>query len=504
MSTSTLPACPRRTALVSSLACLAFGITTAAAQDSYIVGPRALGMGGANVASTDDHTAQFYNPAAFGFFARRTESGERFGVDNNDIGRKRWGFGVDAGASEHIQGDMGEYLDHLEQVDRIRTSGINTQDDVRALLDIAQSLAHVADTGNAISADFNGGAGVRIGPFGLGVRTYFQGTGRVDQTDFTNLGLGTPITDADIQSGGATGDGTIQILTPAQQADLGLGLGNAGLNNTSIQVLDLYVRQQGLQNDPQAIQLMVDSLVQSNAGGGNFNNNQTRVIFRGFGVAEVPLTYGMAITDHLSVGGSVKLMLGRVYGTSVRVFDDNAGDVLGNADKNYKQSVNVGLDLGIMARIPMLQVGLIGRNLNSPTFEGPTVTDPTTGITTRFGDVRIDPQATLGVAFIPATTLVLEVDCDLNPAETTLPGYHTQRLGGGIEWNPGHVIALRAGAYKNLAENDVPIVFTGGLGFNLYILRLDLAAAVSPERTQYQGKDIPKEGRVHFGLTVDF
>ena len=37
-----------------------------AALDSYIVGPRALGMGGTGVASTDDYTAQFYNPALLG------------------------------------------------------------------------------------------------------------------------------------------------------------------------------------------------------------------------------------------------------------------------------------------------------------------------------------------------------------------------------------------------------------------------------------------------------
>jgi hypothetical protein len=494
----------RRVAMVSSLACVVLGTSAANAQDSFIVGPRALGMGGANVASTDDQTAQFYNPAAFGFFRQRSVGGERIASDNNDIGRKRWGFGFDGGAGEQVHGDMGQYLDDLAKVDDINSSGINTQQDVLDLVKVGQGLAHIAENGNALSADVNGGVGVRIGAFGLGLRTYFQGTGRVDQADFVNIGFSTPITDADVQSGGATGDGTRQVLTPAQIADLGPGGGNANLNATSIDVIDFYIRQQGLENDPQAVQLLVDSLVASNTGGGSFTNNQTRVIFRGFGVAEVPLTYGLAINEHLSVGGSLKLMLGRVYGTTVRVFDDAADDVMDNARDNYKQSVNVGVDLGVMARLPMLQVGLIGRNLNSPTFSGPSVYDPTFGTTTRFSDVRIDPQATLGVAFMPWTTLTLEVDCDLNEAQTTLPGFSTQRLGGGIEWNAAHVIALRAGAYKNLAESDVPFVITGGLGFNLYLLRLDLAAAMSPEQAEYEGEDIPKEARFNFGLTVDF
>ncbi|MBA3709342.1 MAG: conjugal transfer protein TraF [Planctomycetes bacterium] len=487
---------------MATLACLALAAGTQG-QDSYIIGPRALGMAGANVASTDDYTAQFYNPAAFGFFRHRTESGERLASDSNDLGRKRWGFGVDVGASTLIQGHMGDYLDQLSKVNDIDTSGIQSAEDVQRLVAIANSLAHISDTGNAVTSDVNGGAGLRIGPFGLGVRTTFQATGRVDQTDLINVAFGTPITNAQVQSGGATGDGTVQVFTPAQQAQLT----GAGLNNTSIQVLDLYARQQGLSgtSDANTIQLLVNSIVQSNSGSpANFKNNQTRVTFRGFGVAEVPLTYGLALGEHISVGGSLKLMIGRVYGTTVRVFDDNADNVISSATKNYKQSVNVGLDLGVMARIPMLQVGLVGRNLNAPTFEGPTVTDSATGITTRYSDVRVDPQATLGVAFIPATTLVIEADCDLNAASTTLPGYDTQRLSGGIEWNPGRVIALRGGVYKNLAESDVPFVVTGGVGFNLYIVRLDLAAAMSPKKVQFQGKSFPKEGRVAFGLSVDF
>jgi hypothetical protein len=475
------------------------------AQDSYIVGPRALAMGGANVAVTDDYTAQFYNPAAFGFFGDRDAAKERIGSDNNDIGRKYWGFGVDVAASEHIQGKMGTYLDDLSRANDISSAGIQNQQDLEDLVRIADSLEHVADSGNALSSDVTTGVGVRVGSFGLGARGYFQATGRVDSIDTTRIGFSTPITDADI---GNFGDGTVVELNGAQVTQLttATGGGGAGLNNVSVETIDFTIRQQGLTqaNDAASIQLLVNGLVQTNTGANNFSNNQTVLTVKGFGLGEVPLTYGHSLGDHLSVGASLKLMIGRVYGTTVRVFDDDADQILENADENYKQSINVGVDIGVMARMPMLQAGLTLRNLNSPSFKGPTIVDATTGNTIRFSDVRLDPQATLGVAFVPFTTLAIEVDCDLNPAETTFVDYQTQRLSAGIEWNAARIIALRAGVYKNLAETDVPVVFSGGIGLNLYVLRLDLAAAASPETDTFDGESYPKEARVAFALAVDF
>ncbi len=475
------------------------------AQDSFIVGPRALGMGGANVAVTDDYTAQFYNPGAFGFFRERNETGERTALDNNDIGRKSWGFGVDAGAGSQVQGQMGRYLDQLQSVDyqRLGAQGVQNAQDVQDLVKVANGLAHVNDTGNAVSGEATGGVGFRFpnpfgrGSFGLGARGFFQATGKVQNVDRTNLGFSVGNLDTQITASGASGDGTVQVFTPAQQAQLS----GAGLSANSIQVLDLNARTQGV--TPAEAQGFTDLLTQiaattGGAGGGPLSSNTTSVVFRGFGLGEVPLTYGRSIGPMLSVGASVKLMVGRVYGTSVLVFSDNADQAFSNMNSNYRQTINVGVDVGAMLRLPKLQVGLVGRNLNAPNFKGPTVN----GVT--FNDVRVDPQATLGVAFIPFTTLAIEADCDLNPASTTLDGYDTQRLSGGIEWNIGHVLALRAGAFTNLSENDVPYVVTGGIGLNLFLIRLDISAGASPKREQFNGHQFPKEAHAAVGVQVDF
>ena len=292
-----------------------------------------------------------------------------------------------------------------------------------------------------------------------------------------------------------------------QQADLAA----AGLDSASIQKLDYLARQQGVTaSDTQGVTSLLSTVAGQTSGaltGGSLSQNTTTVLVRGFGLGEVPLSYGLPLGEHWAIGGNVKLMVGRVYGTELLVFDSDSGDVIKDADNNYKQSVNFGLDLGVMGRYKYFNVGLVGRNLNSPKFSGPTVTttlfDGTTKTTT-FSDVTLDPQVTAGVALIPFDTLTFESDCDLTQNSTTLPGYDTQNLSFGVEWNPFHAIALRAGTYKNLLKSDIGWVYTAGLGVNLWAARLDVAGAFSPKKGQYDNRDIPKEIRLSAQLSADF
>ena len=66
------------------------------------------------------------------------------------------------------------------------------------------------------------------------------------------------------------------------------------------------------------------------------------------------------------------------------------------------------------------------------------------------------------------------------------------------------LITLRAGGYVNNAESDADTVLTAGLGFNLWLLRVDLAGAVSTETTQFDGDDIPTAARFSLGVAMDF
>lgn len=481
----------------------------AAALDTFMVGPRALGMAGANVASTSDTSAQYYNPAAFGFFGCRDGKGNKLACDNNNIGRKNWGMDLSATAGYKMHNDFGTYLDDLADIDHdlLSTAGINTENDLRSLITLVRNLDGLDQPGNAVTANLNAGLGVRFGNFAIGGRAYAQANGQVLDIDKENLGIsGGGDLNAQIISIDPTGfDDDIQLFSPAQVDQLL----SAGLSVAAIERLDFLARSEGVTSTQiqGTTDLLAQLATQSLTGGGALENNTTTVALRGFAVAEIPLSYGRALNDNWSVGANLKLMRGRVYGTEILVFDNDSGDVLAEAKENFEESNNLGLNVGIMGRYPMVNFGIVGRNLNAPSFDGFTkqILLPTGALRTLAVDsVTLDPQVTVGLAWIPIETLTLETNYDLTKNKTVFPGYDTQNLAFGLEWDAGRVLALRAGAYKNLAEKDIDWVYTAGIGLNLWGARFDLAGAMSEQKTSFDGDDVPNEAQLSAQLSLDF
>lgn len=481
----------------------------AAALDTFMVGPRALGMAGANVASTSDTSAQYYNPAAFGFFGCRDGKGNKLACDNNNIGRKNWGMDLSATAGYNMHNDFGTYLDDLANIDHdlLSTAGINTENDLRSLINLVRNLDGLDQPGNAVTANLNAGLGVRFGNFAIGGRAYAQANGQVLDIDETNLGIsGGGNLNTQIESIALTGtlDG-IQLFSPTQVDQLL----SAGLSAAAIERLDFLARSEGVTSTQiqGTTDLLAQLATQSLTGGGALENNTTTVALRGFAVAEIPLSYGRALNDNWSVGANLKLMRGRVYGTEILVFDNDSGDVLAEAEEDFEESNNLGLDVGIMGRYPMVNFGIVGRNLNAPSFDGFTKQILVAGgglRTLAVDSVTLDPQVTVGLAWIPIETLTLETNYDLTKNETVFPGYDTQNLAFGLEWDAGRVLALRAGAYKNLAEKDIDWVYTAGIGLNLWGARFDLAGAMSEQKTSFDGDDVPNEAQLSAQLSLDF
>jgi hypothetical protein len=285
-------------------------------------------------------------------------------------------------------------------------------------------------------------------------------------------------------------------------------LTDAGFSADAVQKLDYLIRSNGI--SPSELQTAVDLLetvATTSGSSSNLDDNTTTVVMTGFGVGEIPFTYGYAINDNIALGGNIKVMQGRVYGNQVLVFDDDSGELMSETTENYNDSTNFGIDLVVLARYNHFAFGLVGRNLNSPKFDGFTkVVVLSNGETSTVSadDIRIDPQVTAGVAYFPWDTVTVEVNLDLTENKTAFRDYKTQNLSLGLEWDALRFLALRGGIYKNMAESDVGLVYTAGLGVNLWAARLDVAGVFSEDKYTYDGEDIPQETRVAVALSVDF
>jgi hypothetical protein len=497
--------------------------------EQVAVGPRHLGMGGAGTACPDDYVAQYYNPGAFGFFGLGTgqEDTPGFRADNQDLQRKGWGAGLDVTTGTRIGGDLAKYADQIANLDlsRIRAMGTTQRADpvaVGQLLQIAESLGSLQANRDTVTVDVNAGVGVRIGHFGVGARGFSQATARLILVDKGNLGfasgsenvvdkINTAVNGTTLPT--AQANYTPVYFNQAQYnqlvASLGTQSNNANAVNLAAQALDSKASQSGLDpaNTFSTLGLLVGDGTAANPGllsaalsPNALERNLTTVRLSGLAVAEVPISYGYAFNEYISIGGSVKPMVGRVYVTEWKVFQslDDLESQLRDIQDNYAQSVNVGFDAGVLARMPYLQVGVTGRNLNSPSFKGPTIAN------LKYADQKVEATVTAGVAIIPLSTLTVAADCDLIETGTTLPGYATQRVSGGAEWNAFRFLALRAGLSSNLAEDDVGLMYHAGIGLNLWALRIDLAGSMSKETVEYDGDEIPREARAALAIATDW
>jgi hypothetical protein len=196
-------------------------------------------------------------------------------------------------------------------------------------------------------------------------------------------------------------------------------------------------------------------------------NNESRATALGLESRELIVTYTTR-QGQLLIGTNAKYILGRSYYKSVSVADEN-----NDLDKDLEKmsDSNLAFDVGMLDTLPgsNLKAGVVVRNLNSPSFSYED------------GEVELKPQARAGIAWQAGGNLLIACDLDLTENETMTPGYDSRTLAVGLEKKtPGGNLALRAGAYKNLAESDADAVFTGGIGIGSPQLKFDIGAGMSP------------------------
>jgi len=486
------------------LGCFSF-LSHAEGGEWAIVGPRALGMGGANVAVANDATASYWNPGAFGFFSNPT---------GGDYGKRDWSAQLpEVGVGVQVHEDLGEELNKISQFDfDTLDSGQISAASVSDFIQLVSALKSFdANQNRAITVLANGGSRVQVGHFGIG--GYLSGSvsakGDLDLVNISPVSSGAAtdtiaaLSDTianNFNDGSPVPTGDYFFATdPTAETSLITNISILpGWDITTatnfVQAVDYGLGQAGITVPPEITTLIADVAQLASdtvlSGGGSFSDNESKLLFKGIAVLETPLTYGRAITDDFAIGGNFKYMQARVYDISVPIFDTQFEDALGTATDTFIEKNNFGIDLGLLYRFgDDLRVGLVGRNLNSPKFDV----------------FKEKPQIRAGFAYKPISFVTLATDVDLTQNETTVGSdFKSQNFGAGMELRLFKILQVRGGAYKNLAQNDIGLVYTAGMGLNLWLINLDLGVSMASENNKIDDQDVPKEARAEFALSMLF
>jgi len=468
------------------------------AAEWQIVGPRALGMGGAYVAVVNDSTAAYWNPAAFGFYKTK---------DVRKYEDRDFGLGVGVGAGYSIHNNLGEKIDNILNYDYdaisndIKNDGISISN-LYDYVNLINNVAKITDK-DAVVFKANGYVASRIGHFGVGV--YALGNiAALPILDLQNINVNSNYNNTiESLSKMITYDGNFSVLTPLQQKELIDTI--SSFTNWSpeyaenfVKAIDESLSANGISSiDEETYNAVINTAkIASNAQtGGSYDENESKIKFSGLIYYEVPISYGYAINKNFSLGANVKFMKGRYYESYVSLYDDeNDNDLFDKAKDDYEESNTFGIDAGAMYKLGnTVTLGVVGRNLNTPKFDKPFG-----------GEYELEPQARGGVAFTPFSWLTLAADVDLIENDTNINGYKSQNVAFGAELELLKFLALRGGYYKNLSESDIDGVYTVGLGLNLYLLRLDAGLAFSDKTSKVDGNDIPNEVKAEVALSFEF
>ena len=293
-------------------------------------------------------------------------------------------------------------------------------------------------------------------------------------------------------TGGATGDGMSYIkqwlkkgYTPLINSDIGFGVRRG---NFAFSIRNL---------DTMAIQLKTTTKALADTG-----------LF-----TEGAVGYGFYLFDGVRLGGNLKVIQGT---TMERDFALNSNidfsELLRKSWHHKKMSADWGIDLGASMNFSELfkgnvifnpEIGIVAKNLNTPSFKRPTKASDATVWNT--DEYKLKPQYRLGAAIHPIKNrLTIAADIDLNKNETSIDDYKSQQLSLGMEaivWNDHTLkVPLRIGMNKNLAEDDAPTYFTAGFGTLGHSFDFELGLMVGEKTEKIKGHDWPDA----LGLSMSF
>lgn len=237
----------------------------------------------------------------------------------------------------------------------------------------------------------------------------------------------------------------------------------------------------------------MQSLYASASFGGSLPTSQNNIDsadlsfdVRGLGITEVPLGYAYTFQTpigDISAGLALKFMSASFAYSGVSFRSDFNPDEITNSlidllRMGDSKRNTFGVDLGIAyAPIKSLTIGLVGKNLNTPTF---SLADAT---------IKVRPQARLGIGYEIGEHITIAADADLTNNDVwnlTNTKLQSQKIGAGIDVD-FTFFDIRAGVAKDLRQDNGAIL-SAGIGFGF----IDVGVAFSTSRGEFDGMTLPR------------
>lgn len=402
------------------------------------LGFESVSMGGAGVASSRGSFAAYFNPAALALHTHSAEISITGGVGIREIN-----------LAEHIDklGDV-KIQDTINalKLDTLITStstGISqqTRDNITTIKEELTALS----SQNGIQLMPNASVGIQAGAFGFGAYGISEATGYA-------------VIDPD----------RLEIIVENTHPIVGATYVNYD------EATDTFSLKTQSEYEAQSLEYAL-------------NQGLTYLQLTGLVYVEIPVGYGYKIATgagNICVGASAKIMPAYTYEKKIQI-DTKSGEISDNLDNGEKRDTSWGVDVGVLYQPAVakgLSIGMVGKNLNEPSFD-----------TVSGGEIKVKRQMRAGLAYnLWGDRLTLAADMDLTRNETFIPNYDSKYLGGGFNFHPASWFSLRGGAMKNLEDSNDGTIFTAGLGFGLKWLQIDVSSEMSNKKANYDGNEIPR------------
>jgi len=503
-----------------SLLAAPFFSAQALAQEFQIYGLRALGMGGAGVAATRDSTAIYWNPAVQGFFKK---DNEEMKAEYSTAGGM---FSIQVGLEQTESfGDQLSMINDLD-IDELKkdpeayllsgpggTPNFARVTEYKEVIDVLTEFllknpgVRVSMASGLLTSYRNFGLGViSLGEVGATVVPDLINTG-IYETNAERATQVATLSALSVPSGGFFTAGERALLVQAV-VNTNPALWNSTGAGNYVDFADSSFSTVPVVNKADAMEAVV--LLAQGISAQSFETNNSAAVGQGAVIGEVPVSFGWAFNDYVSVGCNLKLIYAYSYSTKFFVSDEEEDDYLEEIMDNTESAFNFGLDLGVYGRWKGLRAGLLARNLNSPTFDFADP-DPEKKLMEPIlkSSFRLNPQVRLGLAYLILDNLIVAADFDLTENETffgNLPGpdHSSQLISFGLEYTPVKPISLRIGCYQNIKDDTIPVVLTGGLGLNLWAFHMDIGASMSTETDEFEGTEWPTSANVGLSFSLHF